>query len=169
MSRSRLFGVLACVVLTGAPAPIAVAQVNPAPPIVRPPALQVRPPAARTCAATQRDCDGDGANSAAHGGNDCDDNDRARFAGNVEVADPQNKDEDCDASTYGQVDRDGDGEYDARFFNTTSSGDRIGGTDCDDTRRAVRANAQELPNRIDDDCNGVVDDMIGSWYTPAAR
>jgi hypothetical protein len=168
MRRSRLSALLASVVLVCAPAPAAFAQITGAPPVVRPPQVQIQPPA-RTCPASQRDCDGDGFNSVAHGGNDCDDYDRARWPGAPEVADREGHDEDCDTQTYGQVDADGDGEFDARYFNRTASGEINGGTDCDDTRRGIRSTAQELPNRIDDDCNGVVDDLAGTWYTPPGR
>jgi hypothetical protein len=169
MRRSRLFALLASVALVCAPAPFATAQITQVPPILRPP-TQPMPPV-RACQPSVRDCDGDGHNSTAHGGDDCDDNDRARFPGNIEVADTNGHDEDCDLRTFGDVDRDGDGEFDSRYFNRAPGARDIAsaGTDCDDTRRGVRASAQELPNRIDDDCNGTVDDLLGTWYTPPAR
>jgi hypothetical protein len=164
MRRSILSALLASAALCFAPAPIAFAQVTRVPPILRSPS-QVMPPV-RACQPSVRDCDGDAHNSHAHGGGDCDDNDRTRYPGNPEVADTNGHDEDCDTLTFGQVDADHDGEFDARYFNTTASGEREGGTDCDDTRRGIRSTAQELPNRIDDDCNGRVDDLLGEWYTP---
>jgi hypothetical protein len=126
-------------------------------------------PPVRACQPSVRDCDGDGFNATRHSGDDCDDGDANRWPGAPEVADTNGHDEDCDTETYGQVDADGDGEFDARYFNRTASGEINGGTDCDDTRRGVRSTAQELPNRIDDDCNGTVDDLLGTWHTPPAR
>jgi hypothetical protein len=167
MRGSRLSALLASAVLAFAPAPVALAQINPAPPILRPtPPIQ---PPARLCPANQRDCDGDGSNATRHGGDDCDDGDANRYPGAPEVADFNGHDEDCDPQTFGQRDADGDGEFDARAYNTDASGRRIGGADCNDTDRRVRSSAQELPNRVDDDCNGHVDDLLGTWYTPPAR
>lgn len=167
MRKSRLCALLAGVALVCAPAPAAFAQITQAPPVVRPP-VQIQPPA-RTCAASERDCDRDGSNAVAHGGDDCNDTDPGRFPGNTEVADFNGHDEDCDARTFGMLDTDGDGETNAGVYNTDASGRRFGGTDCNDTRTAVNSMAQELPNRVDDDCNGVVDDLLGEWYTPPAR
>ena len=55
------------------------------------------------------DCDGDGFQSEQFGGFDCDDADGNRFPGNSEVADDTGHDEDCDYTTYGFRDVDGDG------------------------------------------------------------
>jgi hypothetical protein len=167
MRRSRLFALLASVALVCLPAPFATAQITQVPPILRPP-TQPMPPV-RACQPSVRDCDNDGHNSIAHGADDCDDNDRNRYPGNIEVGDAEGHDEDCDYRSYGQTDMDGDGEYDARHFNRSPSGETEGGTDCNDMRRDIRSTAQELPNRVDDDCDGTVDDLLGEWYTPPAR
>lgn len=63
------------------------------------------------------DSDGDGMKSVACGGNDCDDNDARRFPGNAEICDTAGHDEDCDASTIGTRDSDGDGFVDAACWN----------------------------------------------------
>jgi len=61
--------------------------------------------------------DGDGRDSIACGGDDCDDNDRNRYPGNAEVCDAEDHDEDCDATTFGNRDVDGDGHIDALCGN----------------------------------------------------
>lgn len=166
--------VLSCVVL-GAALPLSAQtpqlkpnQIRPLPnspqiaPTVRPKFAPIRPPA---CAPTNRDCDGDGVISTNFGGADCDDGDASRWPGAPEIPNG-GKDEDCDPLTFGNRDADGDGEFDSRNFNLDSNGVRYGGTDCNDTQKAIRSLAQELPNGIDDDCNGAVDDLLGNWFTP---
>lgn len=108
------------------------------------------------------DCDGDGAKSTAHGGFDCDDTDPRRYPGNVEVADFEGLDEDCDPQTIGNRDLDGDGFIDNRVFNAYGAR----GDDCDDTRRFIHPGAAELPNKIDDDCDGDIDNLVGEWWSP---
>lgn len=66
-----------------------------------------------SCVAPEIDRDGDGHPVP----RDCDDNDPGRFPGATEVCDPDGKDEDCDFSTAGTRDNDGDGYNDARCFN----------------------------------------------------
>jgi hypothetical protein len=63
------------------------------------------------------DKDGDGENSVACGGNDCDDDDRGRRPGGTEVCDNAGKDEDCDFTTFGDRDSDGDGFVDSACWN----------------------------------------------------
>ena len=52
---------------------------------------------------------------------------------------------------------------DQRVFNHGG----VRGTDCDDTRRWIHPGAVELPNKIDDDCDGEVDNLVGEWWSPA--
>jgi hypothetical protein len=92
-------------------------------------------------------------------GNDCDDNDRDSFPGNTEVADPQNKDEDCDPSTFGTVDLDKDGYFDAAHCNV-SDGYMYCGTDCDDRNPRANPGHVEACDGIDNDCNGDIDDGV---------
>lgn len=60
-------------------------------------------------AAPCQDNDGDGYTAMACGGNDCDDNDARRYPGNIEQCDARGIDEDCDPTTVGSLDADGDG------------------------------------------------------------
>jgi len=130
------------------------------PPVKLPP-KSAPAPAPASCSPTG-DCDSDGY-SLADG--DCDDADASRYPGNAERADFTGHDEDCNDATLasqGNGDADGDGFIDARVCNGTNCGD-----DCDDTRPAVNPHAAELPNRRDDNCNGIVDDDLDTWWNPA--
>lgn len=63
----------------------------------------------KTCERPCQDNDGDGSKAIACGGDDCDDGDPNRFPGNIEICDARGIDEDCDPTTVGDLDRDGDG------------------------------------------------------------
>ncbi|MEM7492144.1 MAG: putative metal-binding motif-containing protein [Pseudomonadota bacterium] len=76
--------------------------------------------AQRRCENLPPDRDGDGAGDklcldrlGVPLGRDCDDNNPLRFGGNLEVCDPHGLDEDCDLTTFGSKDEDGDGFIDA--------------------------------------------------------
>ena len=91
------------------------------------------------------DEDGDGYISSFCGGNDCNDATATAHPGATEVCD--GIDNDCDG--FGD-DEDGDG------FLTAS----CGGPDCDDGDPLVNpAEMEQCGNGLDDDCNGVVDDL----------
>jgi hypothetical protein len=111
-----------------------------------------------SCSSTA-DCDGDGV-SLADG--DCDDSDVSSYPGAAEIPDFTGHDEDCNPATYGVLDEDGDGFTNDRVCNGT-----VCGEDCDDRRPAVNPHAAELPNRRDDNCNGVIDDDLEGWWNPA--
>jgi hypothetical protein len=98
------------------------------------------------------DGDGDGAMGCAEG-TDCDDTDADRFPGNVEVCDAGDRDEDCDPTTRGNLDEDGDGFESARCCNAGTCG-----TDCDDARGRVNPSGVEVCNGLDDDCSGATDE-----------
>ncbi len=98
-------------------------------------------------------------------GNDCDDGDANRFPGNREVCDGTH-DEDCDLSTIGETDVDGD-RYGAReCCNTQLNGTMLCGVDCDDARRGVNPNSPEVCNQLDDDCDGRVDEGVSQTVFP---
>ena len=106
------------------------------------------------------DKDGDGHLSVGAGGDDCDDNDRNRYYGNLEVADFDGHDEDCDPNTIGNLDRDGDGYIDYRVFNWTNHIDVNVGEDCDDGRTNVNPRSVDVCNNRDDNCDGRVDEEL---------
>ena len=113
-----------------------------------------------TCAVNQ-DADGDDARAQECGGMDCDDNDAQRYPGRAEVCDVNDHDEDCDPTTYGFRDADGDGSPDARCCNVDPvSHERYCGRDCDDMAPGVNPNVPEVCNGIDDDCDGMIDENL---------
>ena len=108
---------------------------------------------------TASDNDGDGELTWCMGGTDCDDSDRNRFSGNTEVADAAHKDEDCDPRTFGSVDVDRDGYFDARHCNW-DGGKMICGGDCNDQRANINPRSPEVCDGIDNDCDGDVDEGV---------
>jgi hypothetical protein len=110
---------------------------------------------ARSCERAPSDVDGDGHDSIVCGGDDCDDNDSGRYPGATEVCDMAGHDEDCDDTTYGTRDQDGDGYVDAACCNGT-----VCGPDCNDNNPGVHPNQAEVCNGLDDDCDGSVDEGL---------
>lgn len=90
----------------------------------------------------QADLDRDGFHAREWGGDDCDDGDSTRFPGNREVCDRYNHDEDCDSSTHGGADADGDSLADGACCNVLASGAKFCGTDCDDQSSALALSGQ---------------------------
>jgi hypothetical protein len=106
------------------------------------------------------DQDGDGDDSIACGGSDCDDTDAHRRPGATEVCDNADLDEDCNTLTFGDRDADGDDHPDASCCNVSQDGDASCGTDCDDTRPTVNSEAPEVCDGIDEDCDGAIDETV---------
>jgi hypothetical protein len=107
------------------------------------------------------DADGDGEAAIACGGADCDDSDPDVRPGATEVCDLEGIDEDCDPTTVGERDADGDGAIDFACCN----GERCG-TDCDDAIASVAPGATEVCNGVDDDCDGSVDEGVLRVFFP---
>lgn len=103
------------------------------------------------------DADGDGDAALDCGGGDCDDDDARRSSMMSEVCDPGlNVDEDCDMTTFGERDMDGDGAFDAACCNLGNCG-----TDCNDDDAAIGPGADEACGAdpaVDDDCDGMIDE-----------
>ncbi len=118
--------------------------------------------ASRACVNQAPDADGDGEPDAAcvdaRGtplGTDCDDANGQVFSGALEVCDRMAVDEDCNPSTRGAGDLDGDGFQDVQCCNGALCGD-----DCNDAIRGVNPMATEVCNGIDDDCDSRIDEGV---------
>ncbi|MFH1469203.1 MAG: MopE-related protein [Pseudomonadota bacterium] len=112
-------------------------------------------------------------------GGDCDDADAAVNPAAAEVCD--RIDDDCDGvvdeddaldapTWYADADRDGYGDPAASTRSCRQPPDSAANSeDCDDTNDAVNPAAAEVCNRIDDDCDGVVDEDDAldalTWYS----
>lgn len=94
-------------------------------------------------------------------GTDCDDTDNRRRPGNLEVCDIGGIDEDCNLETRGGLDADLDGFEDARCCNPRRASDTSPncGRDCNDEARSINPMGTETCNRLDDNCNGAVDEV----------
>lgn len=103
------------------------------------------------------DADDDGHAAMECGGDDCDDGDAERSPSAPEVCDDGHRDEDCDPTTLGGTDADGDGHLPATCCNGSGCG-----TDCDDARAAVHPGARETCDGTDEDCDGEPDDLATS-------
>jgi hypothetical protein len=104
---------------------------------------------------------------------DCDDTDSAIHPGATEVFDEV--DNNCDGrvdegfSAFYQ-DSDGDGFGDpnnATQATTQPEGYVADNTDCDDSNPTVHPGAPERPDQLDNDCDGQVDEGIGTYYRDA--
>jgi hypothetical protein len=122
--------------------------------------------AEQRCEQCRTDADGDGHISMECGGDDCDDNDPDRFPGNTEVCDDANHDEDCDPTTYGERDMDGDQFFDAKCCNIDGAGTHYCGTDCDDTNAAIVPGAQICFK--DGSTNVLICQSDGTWSSSVA-
>ncbi|HJK89523.1 MAG TPA: MopE-related protein, partial [Polyangiaceae bacterium LLY-WYZ-15_(1-7)] len=83
------------------------------------------------------------------------------YPGAPEVCDAAGVDEDCDPTTFGDRDGDGDGFVDARCCNGETCG-----RDCDDRRDDVKPGQVEICDEDDNDCDGEIDEMAAEapWY-----
>ncbi len=114
-----------------------------------------------TMCAVEPDADGDGVSAVECGGIDCDDADAHTFPTNAEVCDDAAHDEDCNPTTFGFRDADGDGDVDAACCNVDrASMARICGGDCADERRDVRRGLAESCDGLDNDCDTHVDEGV---------
>ena len=118
-----------------------------------------------------RDADGDGFDSIVVGGDDCNDEDASIHPDADEICDEI--DNDCDelidaddpeltGGEEGYVDNDADGfgaGSDRVMVCDTGVLAAIGG-DCDDDNPAVNPAATEVCNDIDDNCDGIVDELL---------
>jgi hypothetical protein len=129
------------------------------------------------------DCDSDGADGVAWGGDDCDDTDPAVHVGGTETC--NGVDDDCDELLDGDdpdvdpqsfpdwyLDLDADG-YGVNVLVAASTCTPPAFTasntlDCDDTRALVSPEAAEACNGRDDDCDGAIDEEatadVVTWY-----
>lgn len=121
-----------------------------------------------------QDADGDGHAAVSAGGDDCDDSDSNRFPGNIEVADRDNHDEDCDPTTFAgsNDDRDNDGFLPSWACNEEADGTLNCGRDCDDGDLTVNPHQMDICNRRDDNCDGNIDEdqpcqMLQKWSEEA--
>ncbi|MDH5491247.1 MAG: MopE-related protein [Myxococcales bacterium] len=104
------------------------------------------------------DADADGHPAISCGGDDCDDADAERAPGRIEICDASGHDEDCDPSTLGP-DQDGDGYVSQACCYLTRCG-----SDCDDTSADINPEAPETCNGVDDDCDGLIDELVSSRF-----
>lgn len=119
------------------------------------------------CGGTDCDDDGDGHDAylcPGGGGDDCDDSDGDRFPGNTEECDPLGVDEDCDATTFGTVDYDGDGYIADRCYNIDVDGTVYSGRDCDDEHPTTNPAAPDVCDGQDNNCDTVVDENAPTQY-----
>ncbi|MEO6668146.1 MAG: MopE-related protein [Ferruginibacter sp.] len=103
---------------------------------------------------------------------DCDDNDNTVYPGAPELCD--NKDNDCDGTIddgvvpptfYRDFDNDGFGDAaNTQQACTAPVGYVSDNTDCDDADNTVYPNAPELCDGKDNDCDGTIDDGVGSTF-----
>ncbi len=123
-----------------------------------------------TACDVESDADGDGADAISCGGTDCDDANARRYPGATEICDTADEDEDCDPSTFGFRDADGDRHPDARCCNVDGAGARICGDDCNDARPDIFTGLVEACDGSDNDCDGTTDEgVLRTFYADLDR
>ncbi|MBK6580764.1 MAG: hypothetical protein IPG17_32370 [Sandaracinaceae bacterium] len=120
--------------------------------------------ACETVCSETEDADDDGHRAMVCGGDDCDDSDRVRFPGNTEVCDVEDRDEDCDPTTFGFRDQDGDGVADATCCNDGPGGAQTCGRDCDDAAPGISPTGTEACDGLDNDCDGMLDEGVQATF-----
>ena len=111
----------------------------------------------RICYGACLDGDGDGFTDRSCCGSDCDDGDPDRGPA-VEELICDGVDDDCDGGYNDSPDSDGDG-FDA--CDPGEAGDLDGlDADCDDRKPGIRPDAEEVCDRIDNDCDGDTDEGL---------
>ncbi|MDQ3033861.1 MAG: MopE-related protein, partial [Myxococcota bacterium] len=113
-----------------------------------------------TICATAEDADGDGSLAIDCGGDDCDDSDPGVSPLAIEICDEMHVDEDCDPTTTGARDRDGDGFADDSCCNDRGDGVLACGEDCNDLERSVGPVSSEVCDGFDNDCDGAIDERV---------
>ncbi|MCP3166301.1 sialidase [Myxococcus sp. QH3KD-4-1] len=135
-----------------------------------------------------RDADGDGAGNASQSvqdcrqpsgyvatAGDCDDGNSAIRPGVTEVCDSVDNncdgtvDENVGSTWYRDADGDGHGRPDQSVVACTQpTGYVANTTDCNDSSAAIRPGATEACDSVDNNCDGAVDENVGStWYRDA--
>jgi MYXO-CTERM domain-containing protein len=99
---------------------------------------------------------------------DCDDKDKNDYPGAAETV-ANGDDEDCDGVDACYLDSDKDKYGSGAIIDTgdldcTDTGESSVSTDCDDGSATVYPGATETCNGVDDDCDGSVDEGLGSTY-----
>jgi hypothetical protein len=125
-----------------------------------------------TTTSSDADCSDSGEALASASTGDCDDGDASVNPGAAEVCDAANTDEDCDgyaddydssatgqSTWYRDADGDGYGTSSSVSWCDAPSGYVSASSDCDDSDAGINPGATESCDDVDEDCDGVVDNV----------